>query len=492
MTLTKPGFRLFGVHTGEVLRVRYNKGRVFVKAKILALGSVDKNGSEHPYVTPWAPVAFPGAGKTLGDYGVMFAPSKGDVCLIVFERGFPHLPYCIGFLPRIDETPPEFYNDDYTDKELEGAGDAKDRERPAEKYPEVNDAWIAKIAQQLYILLHGKTGHVVIDAPDSGDNDPKIELGEKASYRVVLETLAKDFFKHTHPGTGEPDNLSVDDWEDYVSKLTYTRKDPRSIEQGGSDEKKQEHPVSTEEATNNIGSFAKNVCKAITTADDFINDPVGSVIDGLEGAVSEYAGTMPKVDLESAKDSAVDAINKIGAEVGKQCTKGILGWIGDTLGPLIGNDASDAISNTVQSAVDSATDHGVGLAAKFVNDGYNTLKGWADDAGVTDALDSLDSDVLGAALDEGVSKVKDIANEAIGGVVSDVVNSVPGLKSGLDIAKGICSGNLAETAKGLFGMLIDGLNTATGGALTPFADGIKSVGAGLIDGAFQNDTEGGQ
>ena len=311
----------------------------------------------------------------------------------------------------------------------------------------------------------------------------------------MLENLAKDFYYHTHPGTDVPDNLSVDSWEDYVSKLAYARKKPRSTSLDGTGSGKDESSStssssSAQSIVNSIKSFAKSACNAITKADDFINDPVGSVTKGLGDALSDYKGTIPKTDLTSVHDNAIDAINKVAKNVGPQLVKGITDWIGNALSPLIGKDSANTLSNTVSSMAASASDKGVSMASQFVNKAYDTTKGWADKAGVS--LDSLSSDALGKALDQGIGQVKNIANKAIGSAVGTVINQVPGLKSGLDTAKAICQMNPAGVLKGLFNMAVDGLNSMTGGLLTPISDGIKGLGAGLIGSVFNNDAKDGK
>jgi len=141
MPIVESPKRLYGLYQGEVLRVRYHKGAAFIKAKIFCLSMMDADKKEYPWVTAWAPIAFSGAGAVAegqNTYGVWFAPQVGDNVLIGFEQGLMGNPYCIGYFPHFQDMPTEFDNDDYLDKTRE----EEDRERPAEDYPEINDAYL--------------------------------------------------------------------------------------------------------------------------------------------------------------------------------------------------------------------------------------------------------------------------------------------------------------------------------------------------------------
>jgi len=334
---------------------------------------------------------------------------------------------------------------------------------------------------------------VVIESPETGDGlDPKVELGEDAEWRICMENLAEDFYNHTHPNTAEPNNLSVEEWEEYVSKLSHTREYPKPLETSAKE--KPENKIDMDEVKQTIKDFAEGLCKAITTADNFIDDPVGTLTDGLTDAVSEYAGSIiPEVDLESAKDEVNSWLGDLGNKVGAAVTNTLKDWAGDgALGELLSTADGQAISGAISDAAAAGANNGVDVAAGFVDGAFDTLMGWADDAGITDTINNLGAEALGSALDVGLDAVKDVANDVIGGVVGEVVENVPGLKSGLDLAAGICEGNLATVAKGFWGLLVDTANVMVGGALTPFTDTLKTGGAALLDSVFQNETEAGE
>ena len=490
---------MYGVYQGRVERVRYKRGAVFVQAKLYGLSTSDKDTGEHPWFTPLALVTMNGTGS-VGDsvYGEWHNPKVGDNALIVFEQGNPGLPYCIGFLPHFNDMPTEFDNDDYLNKERE----AEDRREPTnEDIPKsINNARMVKTILQ-YLLLHDKTNHLVLDAKNADDMPAaKLELGEAAEFAIALgDRLVENFLKHKHKGAGKITNLDSDEAEYYLSTLSFTRKDPR---EDGADSGEN---AQTEKAGSEIGDmaasfidtikdFAEGFCKFATTADDFVNDPVGTVVDGIADAAEEYAGTLvPEIDVETAKDEAVAWIGDLGNQVGKATTDALTDWTGDgALGALLSTEDGQALSDTISVAASSATDSGAAIASGFVNDAFDTLTEWADGAGIADAIDDLASDVLGGAIDAGIEVVKGAADEVIGSAVSDVVDSVPGVKSALDIAAGICNSDPSTVIKGVFGFLVDAANVVTAGLLTPYVAKIKTVGAGLIDGAFSNEADAGE
>ena len=490
---------MYGVYQGRVEVVRYKRGAAFVQAKLYGLTTSGKDGEEHPWYTQFALVAMNGTGS-VGDsvYGEWHNPKVGDNALIVFEQGNPGLPYCIGFLPHFDDMPTEFDNDDYTDKTRE----AEDRREPTnEDIPKsINNARMIKTILQ-YLLLHDKTNHLVLDAKNANDMAAaKLELGEAAEFALALgDRLVENFLKHKHKRAGKITNIDSKESEYYLSTLSFTRKDPREdgadsgenaqTEKGGS-----ENPDLVASITETIKDFAEKFCKVATTANDFIDDPVGTVVDGLTDAAEEYAGTLiPEVDLEAAKEDAAAWLGDLGEKVGSAATDALTDWAGDgALGAALGTDAGQAMSNAIGSAAEAAGDAGAAAASSFANNAFDTAMGWAGDAGITDAMNDLGADVLGSALDVGIDAVKDAANDVIGTAVSDVIDSVPGVTAALDIVAGICEGNPASIVKGIFGFLVDAANVATAGLLTPYVSKIKTVGAGLVDGAFNNDAEDGE
>ena len=123
-----------GIYHGVITRVRYQKGMMFAKVWIPAWSS-----EKFKYITKWARIAIPWGTM---NYGMWGTPKPGMHVWVAFEAGDPELPVVLAYHPVRDgeslEMPPEFDNDDYSNKSRE----KQNRELPPEKYPKINDAWI--------------------------------------------------------------------------------------------------------------------------------------------------------------------------------------------------------------------------------------------------------------------------------------------------------------------------------------------------------------
>ncbi len=485
-----------GVYVGEVVRVRYNKGVPFIQAKVLA-HSYEIEGTQYNQYTPWAPVCLPFAGANaegMSQYGAWFSPRVGDRCVLAFERDLPGRPMCIGFLPQVQDMPVEFDNDDYTAKERE----AEDRqEQPDDKIDKTVNLAMALRTPLLYILLHQLTNHLVLDAAKGDDApEPRLEIGENATevgFEISLgRRFVEQFLQHTHDcncgESSEPTNIDYEEVEDYISEWAFITQKPR---EDGKTSPKVYDAVELEDMAADIAGFALDICKGITTANDFLDDPVGTLTDGIDTALDNAVAKLPDLDIEQVKKDANDFINNLGDEVADAGKGALSDWAGaeGALGGLIPGDASSALQGAIGNL-------DLGGVAGFAKDAFGSLMDMADSAGVTDAINNLSDKALGKALDKGVDQVKKVVNDtvtdAVTGVIGDAGLDIPFVSGALDVAAGICGGNLADTVTGLFDMAVDGINTLTGGALTPFTAGIKTVGAGLIDGAFQQASEDGQ
>ena len=490
--------RMYGLYKGVVTAVRYHKGMHFVQCKLLGWTVPDPDLVEHPWYTVWAPVICPGVGALLPGqdrYGFWRAPHVEDVAMIAFEEGHQGHPHCVGFLPHEDDMPPEFDNDDYRVKEREH----QDRQNPTtEAAPDpVNEA--AMLATVLsYILLHDKTGRLVLSVCKDGH----IELGEGPSLepaglggcgeddsgyekdgnkgmRLCLEILARDFFCHTHPSTARPNNLSVDEWEEYISLYSWAyHANPSEVESNLSEPSE---PFDLAQFTSELSNLAGKLCDMVTQADSFLEDPVGSVTEGIGSALDNYTGTsLQGVDLNAVKEDVNGFLDDLGGKI-TAAGKGALTDSLDAAGPLgglLGSDAAGAIAGQV-GGLD------LGGVTSLAKNAFGKVTELANSAGVGAVLDNLPSEALGGALDGLASNVKgkvgDLVGEAVGGLGLDM----PLVDGALDLASGLCSGNMADTIGGLFSLAVDGLNTLSGGLLTPFTGTIKTVGANLINGAFQ-------
>jgi len=473
-----------GVYQGEVVRVRYHKGVPFVKVK-LGSGSRVEGPIKFDWVTPWARIVSPMLGALSdgeGRYGAWFSPKKGDIAVVAFEQGLQSHPVCLGFCARIADMPPEFDNDDYLDKTDEMPDD---REDPEDEHPQINMAQMLKTLS-LYILLHQKTNHLVLDAAEmDGQEDPRIEFGEGASadgWEVALgRRFVQQFLKHEHSGTGKPTNLDYEDLEDYISEFVFINKEPREVDKPGTSTEGRS-AVSLKEITNSIVEFADKFCKFITKADDFMEDPVGTLTDGIEQGLTDAVGDMPEISVSDVVNEVSDFISNLCSNITSKGKDKLNEWAGvdGALGALLSGDETDAL----QTQIGGLDLSGV---VEFTNDGANKLMSMADSAGISDTLDALGSDVLGEALDVGLGAVRDVATDTVGTAVNNLIPDIPFVESALDIASGICEGNLAKTVGGLFSGAVDAINTMTGGLLTPFTDAIKTIGGGLIEGLFSGE-----
>ena len=483
-----PQSSFYGVYQGEVTHVRYHKGVIFVRVK-LAAGSQIDDGAKYDWVTSWARVVSPMVGAISegeGRYGAWFSPKKGDIAVIAFEQGMQSQPVCLGFCARIADTPPEFENDDYLDKEAPSEGNPDDREDPPTTHPEINMAQMLKTLA-LYLLLHQKTNHLVIDAAKmDGEPDPRIELGEGATangYNVALGSyFVEQFLKHTHDDKAiDADSVDSTDAEDYLSEFVFINKEPRDVDKPGTSTEGR-NSQSLGGIISSIADFAKDFCKFITKADEFMDDPVGTLTTGITDGLAAAAGDMPDIDVDDVVNEASDFVTNLGTSITTEGKATLKGWAGvdGALGALLTGGQTDAM----QAQVDGLDLSGL---ADFVNNGGEKLMDMAADAGLTEALNALDSDILGSALDAGIALVSDTAADVIGESINGLIPDVPFVESALDIASGLCQANLAQTVSGLFSFAVDGINTLTGGALTPFTDAIKTIGGGLIEGLFNGE-----
>lgn len=126
----------------------------------------------------------------------------------------------------------------------------------------------------------------------------------------------------------------------------------------------------------------------------------------------------------------------------------------------------------------------------FLKEGWETLKGWAEDGEIT--LDEIGADALGAAIDAGVQKIKESANEVILDSVAEIALreglDLPLIQSTLDFLAGICEGDLEQTLSAIWSGVVDLAVIATGGQLAPIAGLLEVAGAELIAGAFANES----
>lgn len=475
--------KLPGVYQGEVVSTRYHKGVPFVKVKLSA-GSMRSDGKIYDWVTSWARIVSPmvGAiGDDAGKYGAWFSPKVGDVAVIAFEQGYKSTPICLGFCSRLGDMPTEFDNDDYTDK---------DREKEDREKEEINQAQMLKTLS-LYFLMHQKTNHMVLDAAKiGGEPEPRIEIGENASeigWEIALgRRLVEQFLKHTHPEnndeTSAPGNLDYEEAEDYLSEFAFINKEPR--EDGKTTSASQDRKaISLEGILSALADFAESMCKAVTKADEFMANPVGSITTGITDGLAAAAGDLvPDFDVAEAINSSTEFLTNLGSNIETGAKGALSAWAGEggELGNLIGGDASAAL----QTQIGGLNLSGV---AAMVNDGANKLLEMGAAAGITETLTGLGTDILGGALDAAIGSVAQIASDTIGGAINNLIPDIPFVESALDLAAGICSGNPGQILSGIFGGIVDGINTMTGGVLTPFTNGIKAVGGGLLEGLFSKE-----
>jgi len=227
---------LMGVYHGVIEKARIDNGVMWAKVHIPALDS-----PHAMFITRWARFTVPWG---TWDYGIWGSPHKGEHVLVAFEDGDPERPWIIGYIPNPQEghaeTPPEFTNDDYSDKTpMEGQ-----RDDPPEKNPPINSSFIVKSRQWgQFFLLHDKLKRVVIRVCDDGGGEcpnppgvptPKIELGELAKHNVLLGDLFMDLYnRHRHkdvePGggiSGPPIPEDQIKCEEHLSHVVYVIRDP--------------------------------------------------------------------------------------------------------------------------------------------------------------------------------------------------------------------------------------------------------------------------
>jgi len=480
---------LAGLYQGKILIVRHHKGVVLIKADISSLRSVLPNGTESPWITPWAVVTTIGSGAIKdndGRYGSYMTPRVGDNCIIGFEAGKQGLPYCIGLLPHDGDLPTEYDNDDYTNK---------DREKQIRQTPEgggseatVNPAYINKMLLQ-YFLMHSKTNHMVLDvAKADGQPEPRLEIGEDAtnigSEMALGRYFAEQFLKHSHTGdTGDITDIDSEEIKDYISEWAFVTKEPREDGVPGSETTPSENSATVESIFNSVITFGQNMCEGIVKVDTFLDDPIGSITDGVTDGLAAAVGDMlPSVDPTDVINEATTMLTSLGDNIETDTKSQLSDWAGvaGSLGGQLTGDQSAAM----QTQIDGLDLSGL---ANFVNDGANKLLEMGDAAGITDTLTGLGSELLGPILDDGIAFVADKAGSLIGDTLGTLIPDVPFVDSALDLAAGLCSGNPGMVMSGLFGGLVDGLNVITGGVLTPFTDGIKAVGGGLLSGLFSKE-----
>ena len=429
------------------------------------------------YITNWARIAIPWGTM---NYGMWGTPKPGMHVWVAFEAADPQLPVVIGYHPVRDsggqlEMPPEFDNDNHANKSRE----SKNRELPPEKYPKINDAWIAKSSKWgQFFLLHDKLKKVVIRGEE------KIEIGELAKHNVLLGDLFQEVYNnHTHqntvpkPGDGE----KITDRE--LSQMVFVVHD------------KSEQPAQPE-----IQEIVIKITKAFRAAGGGGNDPIGSIT-----SLAKQLGASDD-DIQKAEDQfnkIMDSAAQELADIYKSATGQDLDlskpwWeiIGDVANALGLDKAVNAILNAIADALKSLLPEDVfnnvmALVNDLIEGDYSAFVSALVD-GIMSFLEDFLPDWLVDPMRSLLTGILNMDADAIMGALGDMLgNLIPS-----DLAQALMSGDWAGVVDGLANVfgdvlgafvphgVIDGLAALADFVLTGDFASLVQAGADLLQGAI--------
>ena len=262
-------------------------------------------------------------------------------------------------------------------------------------------------------------GEIVLQAP----KERQIKLGVDAKDRICLENLAQDFYNHIHVGdsgglTSPPTNRRP--WQtEYVSNLAVARKFPLNdyvpLQRGSV--KHQPIVLDWKGLWDAIKKFVEEACKAITAADAFVNDPVGTVGEGIKAALGVKGADINKAAVTADSGSGDGA----GPGSGSGSDQG-----SDPATEAIRSDYGDSEKANVEAESNAQTP-----ADKLMQDVSSYFDGLKGD--LERSLQSRAQQWLGTlGLDpKSLSAIKDVAAQA---PVSDFTSIVKG--KGYQVLKG--------------------------------------------------------
>lgn len=390
-----------GVYHGIIRQARLQGGVLWAKVEIPSWST--PTGA---YVTNWARVAIPWGTKDFGFWGSLH---EGEHVLVAFEEGDPERPWVVGFIPMPQgednqvEAPPEWLNDDYSDK-TPNTNSPPGRENPAKSGPPMNPAVILKSPQwKQYFLLHDKLKKIVFRVASEGDHSwkanptgekPEILLGELATHNVLLGDLFMELYNnHRHTDvaqgneeSGPPRDEDKIDPEIHLSHVVYVVRDPTdqgppSLAQILEDIGRKIFRNAAGGGKGSLGDIAQQVAQIAEEMTKFCSDPAGYVgdlakragvpepiVDAAKGIVKNFLGPFFKTVKDLAKSTVgvdIPDVEDVCGLVNKLKEGDILGAAGD----IIKKGATTALAAV--GIPPSVTEGALNLAGGLMEKGVN-------------------------------------------------------------------------------------------------------------------------
>lgn len=176
------GRRIYGVVIGIVSDNKDPEGRHRIRAKLPWIRDTEEVGDDEDWITSWARIATPYAGKKEGLY---IHPEEGDEVLIAFQNGHPNYPYVIGMLHNgVDKTATDGQEgcpDEITtpDGSRSGGGAVALNIATAMKDTKDNKKNRGR-------FIYTRSGHLLLFDDAAEDKDSKIVLKSAKGHVIVL------------------------------------------------------------------------------------------------------------------------------------------------------------------------------------------------------------------------------------------------------------------------------------------------------------------